>query len=107
LVGSTGKVCHEIAAAAIYKIIIPVAHFAIEPHERYPLKVGSAQQERIKPMPERFAVVSGILDVFVMFALLVVSAIHTNIEDYHYRKTLTSEQLEDHLETIRREMNIW
>jgi hypothetical protein len=58
-------------------------------------------------MPERFAIVSGIMDVFVMCALLVVSAIHANIEDYYYRRTLTSEQLEDHLEASRHEMNIW
>ena len=58
-------------------------------------------------MPERFAIVSGILDVIVMCALLVVSAIHANIEDYYHRRTLTSEQLEDHFEAIRHEMNIW
>jgi hypothetical protein len=29
------------------------------------------------------------------------------VEDYRYRKTLTQQQLEEHLETNRREMNIW
>jgi hypothetical protein len=61
----------------------------------------------IRSMPERFAIVSGILDVFVMWALVVVSAIHANIEDYYYRRTLTREQLEDYFETSRHEMNIW
>src|ERR1700748_1316106 len=71
------------------------------------LKGCSLTAGDIRPMPERFAIVSGILDVFVMCALLVVSAIHANIEDYYYRRTLTREQLDDHFEAIRNEMNIW
>jgi hypothetical protein len=58
-------------------------------------------------MPERFAIISGILDIFVMCVLLVVSAIHANIEDHYYRRTLSREQLEEHVEASRREMNIW
>jgi hypothetical protein len=58
-------------------------------------------------MPERVVIVEGILDVSVMFALLVIGAIHANIEDFCYRKTLTPEQLVDHLEANRLEMSIW
>ena len=58
-------------------------------------------------MPERVAIVEAILDVGVMFALLIVGAIHANIEDYRYRKTLTRQQLEGHLKANRREMSIW
>jgi hypothetical protein len=71
------------------------------------LKGCSLTAGDIRAMPERFAIVSGILDVFVMCALLVVSAIHANIEDYYYRRTLTREQLDDHFEAIQNEMNIW
>jgi hypothetical protein len=58
-------------------------------------------------MPERVVIVEGILDVSVMFALLIIGAIHANIEDFRYRKTLTPEQLVDHLEANRLEMSIW
>jgi len=58
-------------------------------------------------MHERVVIVEGILDVSVMFALLIIGAIHANIEDFRYRKTLTPQQLVDHLEANRCEMSIW
>jgi hypothetical protein len=58
-------------------------------------------------MPDRSAIDFAILSVIGMFALSIVVAIEANIEDYRYRKTLTRDQLERHLEANRREMNIW
>jgi hypothetical protein len=105
----TREVRHEIAAAAIYEIIavsVPI-RFHNKRHERTLLKVPSAKQEVLKPMPERYGNILDAVMVVVTATLLIAEAIPGYIEDCRYRKTLTPEELKEHLETNRREMNIW
>jgi hypothetical protein len=58
-------------------------------------------------MPERLSIISDILVTAGTFAVFVAGAIEANIEDYHWRRRLTREQLEELEEERRHEMNIW
>jgi hypothetical protein len=58
-------------------------------------------------MLERFGIISDIFATAGMFVVFVAGAIEENIEDYHWRRRLTREQLEEAEQERLHEMNIW
>jgi hypothetical protein len=58
-------------------------------------------------MLERFGIISDIFATAGIFVVFVAGAIEENIEDYHWRRRLTREQLEEAEQERLHEMNIW